>query len=31
MEGLDIESVLVDSQISKFDLTVFLTDMGEEV
>jgi amino acid adenylation domain-containing protein len=31
MEGLDIESVLVDSKISKFDLTLFLTDMGEEV
>jgi amino acid adenylation domain-containing protein len=31
MEGLDIESVLVDSKITKFDLTVFLTDMGEEV
>ena len=31
MEGLDIESVLVDSKISKFDLTLFLTDMGEEI
>jgi amino acid adenylation domain-containing protein len=31
MEGLDIESVLVDSKISKFDLTLFLTDMGDEV
>jgi amino acid adenylation domain-containing protein len=31
MEGLDVESVLVDSKISKFDLTLFLTDMGEEV
>jgi amino acid adenylation domain-containing protein len=31
LEGLDIESVLVDSKISKFDLTLFLTDMGEEV
>ncbi len=31
MEGLNIESVLVDSKISKFDLTLFLTDMGEEV
>jgi len=31
MEGIDIESVLVDSKISKFDLTLFLTDMGEEV
>ncbi len=31
LEGLDVESVLVDSKISKFDLTLFLTDMGEEV
>ena len=31
LEGLDIESVLVDSKISKFDLTLFLTDMGEEI
>ena len=31
MEGLEIESVLVDSKISKFDLTLFLTDMGEEI
>jgi amino acid adenylation domain-containing protein len=31
MEGLDIESVLVDSKISKFDLTLFLTDMGDEI
>ncbi len=31
LDGLDIESVLVDSKISKFDLTLFLTDMGEEV
>ena len=31
LEGLEIESVLVDSKISKFDLTLFLTDMGEEV
>jgi acyl-CoA synthetase (AMP-forming)/AMP-acid ligase II/acyl carrier protein len=31
LEGLDIESVLVDSKISKFDLTLFLTDMGDEV
>lgn len=31
MEGLDVESVLVDSKISKFDLTLFLTDMGEEI
>jgi amino acid adenylation domain-containing protein len=31
MDGLEIESVLVDSKISKFDLTLFLTDMGEEV
>jgi len=31
MEGLDVESVLVDSKISKFDLTLFLTDMGDEV
>ncbi len=31
LDGLEIESVLVDSKISKFDLTLFLTDMGEEV
>ena len=31
LEGLDVESLLVDSKISKFDLTLFLTDMGEEV
>ena len=31
IEGLDIESVLADSKISKFDLTLFLTDMGEEI
>ena len=31
LEGLEIESLLVDSKISKFDLTLFLTDMGEEV
>jgi amino acid adenylation domain-containing protein len=31
LEGLDIESVVVDSKISKFDLTLFLTDMGEEI
>jgi amino acid adenylation domain-containing protein len=31
LDGLEIESVLVDTKISKFDLTLFLTDMGEEV
>jgi amino acid adenylation domain-containing protein len=31
LEGLDVESVLVDPKISKFDLTLFLTDMGEEI
>jgi amino acid adenylation domain-containing protein len=31
MEGLDIDSVLVDSGISKFDLTLILTDMGDEI
>jgi amino acid adenylation domain-containing protein len=31
LEGLHVESVLVDSKISKFDLTLFLTDMGEEI
>jgi amino acid adenylation domain-containing protein len=31
MDGLEIESVLVDSKISKFDFTLFLTDMGEEI
>ena len=31
LEGLEIESVLVDSKTSKFDLTLFLTDMDDEV
>ena len=31
LDGLEIESVFVDTKISKFDLTLFLTDMGEEV
>ena len=31
MDGLEVESLLAESRTSKFDLTVMLTDCGEEV
>ncbi len=31
LDGLEVESLLVDSKISKFDLTFILTDMGDEI
>ena len=31
LEGLEVESLLAETRTSKFDLTLFLTDMGDEV